>query len=137
MDTNKPQTPTNGPLPPDRLALYATLQSLTLVGCWIIFVALWTFALFNYDMDNLEWWLLVGVACMGVYGLRPNLERAIDTAWLGDSKNSQALAERVAQLRPIKRRIDILFSVGVIALFVVGLIIWTILLSLNVIALDA
>jgi membrane protein required for beta-lactamase induction len=99
-----------------------------------VFVALWTFALFNYDLGDFEWWLLVAVACMGVYGLRPSLERAIDTAWLGDVKNSQALAERVAQLRPIKRRIDILFSVGVVAFFVLGVIIWTILVALGVIS---
>jgi membrane protein required for beta-lactamase induction len=133
MDSNNSPTPTNGQLPPNRLAVYATLQSLTLIGSWIIFVALWTYALFNYDMNNIEWWLLVGVACMGVYGLRPSLERAIDTAWLGDSKNSQALAERVAQLRPIKRRIDILFSIGVVALFLVGVVIWAALIAFNVI----
>lgn len=127
----------NNQLPPNRLALYATLQSLTLVGCWAIFVTLWTFALFSYNMDNLEWWLLVAVACMGVYGLRPSLERAIDTAWLGDSKTKEVLAERVAQLRPIKRRIDIIFSVGVLALFVVGIIVWGVLISMNVITLDS
>ena len=127
----------NEPLPPRRLALYAMLQAATLIGCWILFVTLWTIALFNYDLGDFEWWLLVGVACMAVYGLRPNLERAIDTAWLGDMRNSEALAERIAQLRPIKRRIDILFSVGVVAIFVLGLIIWSILLALNVIGLDA
>ncbi|MEO5953779.1 MAG: hypothetical protein ABIQ44_15050 [Chloroflexia bacterium] len=131
MDANKNQ------LPPNRLALYATLQSLTLVGCWAIFVTLWTFALFSYDMNNFEWWLLVAVACMGVYGLRPSLERAIDSAWLGDSKSKDVLAERVAQLRPIKRRIDIIFSVGVLALFVVGIIVWGVLLSLNIITIDS
>nr|ALS91382.1 region of unknown function (DUF2417) [uncultured bacterium] len=131
MDAN------NNQLPPNRLALYATLQSLTLVGCWAIFVTLWTFALFSYDMDNLEWWLLVGVACMGVYGLRPSLERAIDTAWLGDSKSKEVLADRIAQLRPIKRRIDIIFSVGVLALFAVGIIVWGVLLSLNIITLES
>ena len=127
----------NGPLPRNRLTLYATLQALTLVGCWIVFVTLWTFALFNYDLGDAEWWLLVGVACMGVYGLRPNLERAIDSAWLGDIKNSQAVAERIAQLRPIKRRIDILFSVGIVAIFILGVIIWSILIAFNVIGLDA
>lgn len=135
MDANNPQN--QGQLPPNRLALYATLQTLTLVGCWAIFVTLWTFALFSYNMDNLEWWLLVAVACMGVYGLRPSLERAIDTAWLGDSKTKQILADRVAQLRPIKRRIDIIFSIGVLALFIIGMIVWTVLLSMNVISLDS
>src|SRR5205823_1078943 len=103
------------PLPPKRLALYATLQSISLVGCWTLFVALGTFALINYDLGDVEWWVLITVACMGVYGLRPNLERAIDSAWLSDVKNSDALAERIAQLRPVKRRIDIFFSVGVVA----------------------
>ena len=130
MDNMKEQ---KGPIPPNRLALYATLQAATLVGCWVVFVALWTFALFNYDLGDAEWWLLVGVACMGVYGLRPSLERAIDTAWLGDVKNSTALAERVAQLRPIKRRIDVFFSVGVVALFIFGLIVWGILIALGII----
>ena len=53
-------------------------------------------------------------ACAGLYGLRPNLERAIDTAWLQGVKNSSALAERMAQLKPIKRRIDVFFSVVVL-----------------------
>ncbi len=131
MDAN------NNQLPPNRIALYATLQSLTLVGCWAVFVILWTFALFSYDMDNIEWWILVSVACMGVYGLRPSLERAIDTAWLGDSKTKEALADRVAQLRPVKRRIDIIFSVGVLALFIVGIAVWAILISLNIITLES
>jgi hypothetical protein len=127
----------NGPLQPSRLALYAALQTITLVGCWIVFVALWTFALFNYDLGDMEWWLLVAVACMGVYGLRPNLERAIDSAWLGDLKNADAVTERIAQLRPIKRRIDILFSVSVIALFILGVIVWSILIAFNVIGIEA
>lgn len=136
MDGNKNPTNPNTPTPRP-LSLYAALQSATLVGCWIIFVSLWTFALFNYDLGDVEWWVLVAVACMGVYGLRPSLERAIDTAWLGDVKNSEALAARVAQLRPIKRRIDIFFSIGVASIFVLGIIIWSILIAFNVIALDA
>ncbi len=127
----------NGPLPPNRLALYATLQAATLIGSWIVFVVLWTYALFNYDLGDFEWWLLVVVACMGVYGLRPNLERAINSAWLGDVKNSQAIADRIAQLRPIKRRIDIVFSIGVISIFILGVIVWSILIAFNVIGLDA
>lgn len=119
--------------PPKNLALYATLQSLTLVVCWIIFVSLGTFALMNYDLGDVGCWVLLAVACMAVYGLRPSLERAIDTAWLSDVKNQQALSERVAQLRPIKRRIDIFFSVGVIALFLVGAALWAILITLNVV----
>jgi hypothetical protein len=123
----------NAPQPPKNLALYATLQSLTLIVCWIIFVTLGTFALMNYDLGDVGCWLLLAVACMAVYGLRPNLERAIDTAWLSDVKNQQALTDRVAQLRPIKRRIDIFFSVGVIVLFLAGAILWAILISLNII----
>lgn len=130
-EQNKEQ---NGPLTPNRLAKYAALQALTLVGCWVVFVTLWSFALFAYELGDMEWWLLVVVACMSVYGLRPNLERAIDSAWLGDLKNTQALSERIAQLRPIKRRIDIAFSIGVVALFLVGMIIWSVLIAFNVIS---
>lgn len=113
-----------GPLPPHRIALYVTLQSLTLAGCWAWFALLWTMAFFNYSLGDLEWWVLVATACAGLYGLRPNLERAIDTAWLQGLKTSAALAERIAQLKPIKRRIDMLFSIIVIVLFIIGVGIW-------------
>jgi hypothetical protein len=106
------------------MALYATLQSLTLAGCWLWFGILWTIALFSYTLQNLEWWLLVGAGCAGVYGLRPNLERAIDTAWLQGVKTSSALAARVAQLRPVKRRIDIVFSILVLALAAIAVAFW-------------
>ena len=105
--------------------------------CWIIFVTLGTFALMNYDLGDVGFWALLAVACMAVYGLRPNLERAIDTAWLSDVKNPQVLTERVAQLRPIKRRIDIFFSVGVIVLFLAGAAVWAILITLNIITFTA
>src|SRR6478735_1946852 len=112
------------PLSPKRIRLYVTLQALTLVGCWIWFALLWSFAFFGYTLGDIEWWVLVGAACAGLGGLRPNLERAIDTAWLQDVKTSAALAERVAQLKPIKRRIDIYFSVVVLALFLIGALLW-------------
>jgi len=104
--------------------MYVTLQALTLVGCWIWFAVLWSFAFFGYTWGDFEWWVLVAAACAGLGGLRPNLERAIDTAWLQDVKTSAALAERVAQLKPIKRRIDIYFSVIVLALFLIGALLW-------------
>ena len=113
-----------GPLPPKRIALYVLLQTLTLVGCWAWFAALWSIAFFSYTLGDFEWWVLVAAACMGLYGLRPNLERAIDAAWLQGIKNSKALAERVNQLKPIKRRIDVLFSIAVLILLVVGALIW-------------
>jgi len=106
------------------MALYATLQTLTLAGCWLWFGVLWTIAFFSYSIDRVEWWVLVVAACAGVYGLRPNLERAIDTAWLQGVKTSSALAARVAQLRPVKRRIDITFSVLVLGLAAIALVIW-------------
>jgi hypothetical protein len=114
----------NQPIPPKRMALYATLQTLTLAGCWLWFGVLWTVALFTYTLENIEWWVLVVAACAGVYGLRPNLERAIDTAWLQGVKSSSALAARAAQLRPVKRRIDIVFSVLVLGLAGLAVALW-------------
>jgi hypothetical protein len=114
----------DGQLPPKRIAIYAALQSLVITFCWLWFGVLWSIALFTYTMSDLEWWVLVATACAGVYGLRPNLERAIDTAWLQGVKTSDALTARVAQLRPVKRRIDVLFSIIVIVLVGVGTVIW-------------
>lgn len=104
---------------PRNLQLYGVLQALALCGCWTWFAALWTIAFFNYTLGNLEWWLLVAAACAGLYGLRPNLERAIDAAWLKGVSGREALAERISQLRPIKRRIDLTFSLGVLVLLVI------------------
>ncbi len=114
----------DGELPPKKLAQYAALQSLALLGCWSWFGALWAVAFFNYDLGDLRWWVLVVAACAGLYGLRPNLERAIDTAWLQGVNNSNMLAGRVAQLRPIKRRITLLFSVAVVVLFLAAILLW-------------
>ena len=111
-------------IPPKRIAIYAALQSLTLAACWAWFAVLWGVALVWYTMSDLAWWVLVAGACAGVYGLRPNLERAIDTAWLQGVKTSPALAERVAQLRPVKRRIDIFFSIAMLVLVAAGVAIW-------------
>jgi hypothetical protein len=121
-----------GPIPPKRIRLYRTLQALTLAGCWIWFALLWTVAFFGYSLGDIEWWVLVAAATAGLYGLRPNLERAIDTAWLQGVKSSTALAERAAQLKPIKRRIDIFFSVVVLALFVAAVALWLIFGALGV-----
>lgn len=110
--------------PEKSITLYIALHSLTLFGCWIWFAGLWSVAFFNYDFGDLEWWLLVISACAGLYGLRPNLEKAIDTAWLQGVSNTQALAERAAVLRPIKRRIDLIFSIIVISLLTIGLVLW-------------
>ena len=103
---------------PRSLQMYVVLQTLTLCGCWTWFAALWTIAFFNYTLGDLEWWLLVAAATAGLYGLRPNLERAIDAAWLKGVSGREALQERIAQLRPIKRRIDLTFSLGVLILLV-------------------
>jgi len=119
-------------LPPKRLRLYATLQTIALVGCWAFFMALWVVALTYYDMGDIEFWGLVVIACMGVYGLRPNLERAIDTAWLQGVKTTQGLADRIAQLKPVKRRIDIVFSISVVVIFILGLIAWSVLVAFSV-----
>lgn len=79
-------------------------------------------AFFKYTLGDFEWWLLVISACAGLYGLRPNLERAIDSAWLQGIDNAKALAERAAILRPIKRRIDMIFSLVLVSLFLVGVV---------------
>jgi hypothetical protein len=120
-----------GPIPPNRIRLYITLQALALAGCWTWFALLWAIAFFGYTLGDIEWWVLVAAACAGLYGLRPNLERAIDTAWLQGVKTSAALAERVAQLKPIKRRIDLFFSVLVLVLFIIGALLWASLFMLS------
>ena len=112
------------PSPSKSLRLYATLQILTLLGCWAWFAALWSVAFFGFSLGDLEWWLLVASACAGLYGLRPNLEKAIDAAWLKGINNSKALAERAAQLKPIKRRIDIIFSLVVLGLLLLAAGAW-------------
>jgi hypothetical protein len=106
------------------MGLYALLQALTLLACWSWFAGLWTVAFFGYTLQDIEWWLLVASACAGLYGLRPNLERAIDTAWLKGIDNSKALADRVAELRPVKRRIDLIFSVAVLVILLVATLLW-------------
>lgn len=100
------------------LRLYAVLQSLTLLLTWTWFAVLWSWAFFNFDLGNLEWWLLVASACAALYGLRPNLERAIDTAWLQGITDTKALGERFAQLKPVKKRVFLTFSLVVVVLFI-------------------
>jgi hypothetical protein len=107
------------------IRLYAALQVAALLGCWIWFLVLLGISTVqNYTMAQLEWWVLIGAACAGLFGLRPNLERAIDRTWLGDLKNPAAVAERAAELKPVKRRIDIIFSLVLLALVVVSLVLW-------------
>jgi hypothetical protein len=107
------------------IRLYAALQVAALLSCWIWFLVLLGISTVqNYTMAQLEWWVLIGAACAGLFGLRPNLERAIDRTWLGDLKNPAALAERAAELKPVKRRIDIIFSLVLLALVVVSLVLW-------------
>lgn len=95
-----------------------------LVTCWAWFVSICLVAVFAYSMTDFEWWILFAAAFAGLYGLRPNLERAIDTAWLQGVKTTSALSERVAQLRPIKRKIDLYFSLVVLVLFMIGVILY-------------
>ena len=115
----------NKPLSQKSLRVYAFLQALTLIACWGWFAALWSLAFFQYKLEeNIEWWFLVASACAGLYGLRPNLERAIDTAWLRGISNPKALAERIAQLKPIKRRINLIFSIAVLVLLVIVTILY-------------
>jgi hypothetical protein len=110
------------------IRLYAALQVAALIGCWSWFLVLLGIStLENYTMAQFEWWVLIAGACAGLFGLRPNLERAIDRTWLGDPKNPAAVAERAAELKPIKRRIDITFSLVLLALVVLSLVFWYVL----------
>jgi len=107
------------------IRLYAALQVAALIGCWAWFLVLLGLSTIeNYTMAQFEWWVLIGAACAGLFGLRPNLERAIDRTWLGDLTNPAAAAERAAVLKPVKRRIDIIFSLFLLALVVASLVIW-------------
>lgn len=107
------------------LTLYAVLQTLTLVVTWGWFAALWSVAIVLFTLQDLEWWLLVASACAGLYGLRPNLERAIDAAWLKGISDSKALGERFAQMKPIKRRVAIIFSLVTLGLLTLLLVLYT------------
>ena len=118
---------------PRSLTLYAVLQLLALIFCWGWFAVLWAVAAFNYQIGDFQWWLLVATGMAGLYGLKPNLEKAIDRVWLGNSRNTQALTERVAQLKPIKRRIDVVFSLVLIGILVIGFIVTALLMASGVI----
>ena len=104
------------------LKLYAVLQTAALILTWGWFAGLWSIAFFGFTLNDLEWWFLVASACAGLYGLRPNLERAIDTAWLQGISDTRALGERFAQLKPIKRRVFVIFSLVALAVFTVAII---------------
>jgi hypothetical protein len=105
---------------PKSLSLYAFLHAATLCVSWGWFAGLWAVAIYGgYTPGDFEWWLLAASGLAGFYGLRPNLERAIDSAWLKGVDNQKLLQERVAQLRPIKRRIDLVFTLVVLGLLVV------------------
>ena len=105
------------------LALYALLQVATLIFCWSWFIALGIGALVFFSIGQIEYWLLFLAACAGIYGLRPNLERAIDAFWLGPKLNEGALKVRTDQLRPIKRRIHLIFTLVMFALLLVAIIV--------------
>jgi len=96
------------------LSLYAVLQTLAMAACWLWFGVLWAVAVINYSFADPASWLLLASACAGLFGLRPNLERAIDRVWLkGYTTTPKVIAERLSELRPIKRRIDIVFSLAI------------------------
>src|SRR4051812_20584404 len=96
------------------LPLYALMQTIAMAACWLWFGVLWSVAVVNYSFADPAAWLLLASACAGLFGLRPNLERAIDRVWLqGYTTTPKVVAERLSQLRPIKRRIDIVFSLAV------------------------
>lgn len=104
------------------LRLYALFHCLALAATWGWFTALGSFAMLSFGLDQFQWWLLIAAACAGFYGLRPNLERAIDTAWLQGITETKALGERFAQLKPVKQRVTMIFSV-VALVFFIGLLI--------------
>jgi len=90
------------------------MQTIAMAACWLWFGVLWSVAVVNYSFADPAAWLLLASACAGLFGLRPNLERAIDRVWLqGYTTTPKVVAERLSQLRPIKRRIDIVFSLAV------------------------
>ena len=101
------------------LALYAALQSASLGFCWIWFAALGIFGVSQYGLDQVQFWLLFGSACAGLYGLRPNLERAIDSMWLREKRTPAAASELIAQLKPVKRRIDVVFTIIIVAIMLI------------------
>jgi hypothetical protein len=104
-----------------RVVLYATLQVAVLVICWGWFIALGMTAFVYFNLGDIEYWLLFLAACAGVYGLRPNLERAIDAHWLGKGTVEAVMKERADQLRPVKRRINFLFTVALLLLLVAAI----------------
>jgi len=107
------------------IRLYAVLQVAALIGCWSWFLVLLSISTIqNYTMAQFEWWVLIGAACAGLFGLRPNLEKAIDRTWLGDIKNPAMAAERAAVLKPVKRRIDIIFSLLLLVLAILSVVLW-------------
>ena len=108
------------------LRLYAFLQTGALVVTWGWFAALWSVAIVAFTLEDLEWWFLVASACAGLYGLRPNLERAIDTVWLQGISDTKALGERFAQLKPIKRRVSVIFSLVTLAILTLLLIFYAV-----------
>lgn len=108
------------------LRLYALLQTASLVATWGWFAALWSVAIVAFTLEDLEWWFLVISACAGLYGLRPNLERAIDTAWLQGISDTKALGERFSQLKPIKRRVSVIFSLVTLAILTLLLIFYAV-----------
>lgn len=116
-DHSTPELPEVKPRPytPRRIALYALLQTSVLLVCWGWF-AFWWWQAYYFHLDQIEWWLLFGTSFAGLFGLRPNLERAIDAAWIGKQTNKLLVEQRIAQLRPVKRRIDLAFSVVLIIL---------------------
>jgi hypothetical protein len=106
------------------LARYAALQALNLAFCWGWFAVLGLVALTQYNLDEIAFWLLFGGACAGLYGLRPNVEKAIDMSWAGDVATA-ASRESAEKLKPVKRRIDMAFSIIVLVLLVLFLALWT------------
>jgi hypothetical protein len=98
------------------LRMYALAQTLAVIPTWGWLAVLWTVAIFLYSPGQFEWWLLVGSGFAGAYGLRPNLERAIDTAWLEGITDTRALGERFAQMRPIKQRVALISAVAMLGL---------------------
>lgn len=106
------------------IVLYVILQTAALIFCWGWFAVWWSVAFFSFRLDQFEWWLLFATSLAGLYGLRPNLERAIDHYWIGAKSTPTAVKERAEQLRPVKRRIDVIFSLTLSVLLVVTLVIW-------------
>ena len=101
------------------LRLYGALQMLVLAFCWGWFAILWTLSFTGSGFADPGAWFLLASGAAGLFGLRPNLEKAIDSLWLKEYKSQpKVMAQKASQLVPIKKRIDLIFSLVLMVLLI-------------------